>query len=87
MSAKTCPECSKTFNRPADMRRHCREIHKTVGSPWERIPTKPSPPYAGRPKPDQDQVSVLKHPFTMCVSGPGVGVDHILNVSEGLPIF
>ena len=70
MSGKTCPECSKTFNRPADMRRHCQEIHGTGGSPGDRIPTKPSPPYAGKPKPDQDQVSVLKHPFTMCVSGP-----------------
>ena len=61
MSEKTCPECSKVFNRPADMRRHCREIHKTDGS---------SPTCDSSRNPDRDRISVLKHPFTMCVSGP-----------------
>ena len=70
MSPITCSECSKTFTRPADMKRHCLNFHQTGGSPGDRIPTKPPPPYAGKPKPDYDQVSVPKHPFTLCVSGP-----------------
>ena len=67
MSGKTCQECSKIFNRPADMRRHCRDVHGKTDCFGDGVSARHAPPHTHN---SQSRVTILQHPFTMCISGP-----------------
>ena len=68
---KTCQECAKMFNRPADMRRHCRDVHGKTDYLRDGVSAKSAPPQRTKSiSSQQNDVTILQHPFTMCVSGP-----------------
>ena len=70
MSGKTCQECSKIFNRPADMRRHCRDVHGKSDCLRDRVSARSAPPQRTNSISSQNHITILQHPFTMCISGP-----------------
>ena len=72
MSDITCPECSKTFTRPYDLKRHMTNFHvsESLDSPQSKNMAQSLPVQDTRNVPDGHEPIKLKHPFTMCVSGP-----------------
>ena len=71
MSGKTCQECAKMFNRPADMRRHCRDVHGKTDYLRDGVSARSALPQRTKSiNSQQNDVTILQHTFTMCVSGP-----------------
>ena len=76
----SCPECSKTFSRSYDIKRHCLAVHGLKMEPKDpqhgRILTRPAPVYSGKSVSTDREGKIhplpvtLQHPFTMCISGP-----------------